>query len=318
MWLQAQTNEMGTLDRAEEMTNSVELKVTRQVYILLLSWNNWKDTNDCLASLQALDYDNWRALVLDNGSTDASVQRIRERFPQVEIIELGENLGFTKGNNAGIRVALERGADYVWLLNNDTVVEPRTLGAMVARAEGDSKIGAVGSAIYYMEEPARLQAWGGGKVNFWLGQGQHFESPVSDDKLEFIMGASLLVCRRALNAVGLLDEGFFIYWEDADYCFRLRRSGWRLAVAENARLWHKESASMVNRSARKDTLSFKSAVRFFARHSPVPLISIGVGMSLRLGQRVVTGDWRRALAIWAGFRQANVGPLLGQNLQRSQ
>jgi len=308
-------NEVIVLD--EDVMNSVKTKAARQVYVLLLNWNNWKDTNDCLASLQALDYDNWKALVLDNGSTDGSVQRIRERFPEVEIMELGENLGFAKGNNAGIRVALERGADYVWLLNNDTVVDPRALSAMVERAEADPKIGAVGSAIYYMEEPTRLQAWGGGNVNFWLGQGRHFESPVSDDKLQFITGASLLLRRSALNEVGLLDEGFFIYWEDTDYCFRLRRSGWRLAVAEKAKLWHKESASIRNRSARKDTLSFKSAVRFFARHSPVPLISVGIGMSLRLAQRAVMGDWKRALAIWAGYRQADVGPLLGQNIQRS-
>src|SRR5215472_8148560 len=105
----------------------VEIKVVRQVYILLHNWNNWKDTSDCLASLQALDSDNWKVLVLDNGSTDGSVQRIRDRFPEVEIVELGENLGFTKGNNAGIRLALERGADYVWLLNNDTVVDPKAL-----------------------------------------------------------------------------------------------------------------------------------------------------------------------------------------------
>ena len=294
----------------------VEIKVVRQVYILLLNWNNWKDTSDCLASLQALDSDNWKVLVLDNGSTDGSVQRIRDRFPEVEIVELGENLGFTKGNNAGIRLALERGADYVWLLNNDTVVDPKALGAMLEKAEADPKIGAVGSAIFYLEEPTRLQAWGGGSVNFWLGSARHFISPVSDDKLQFIMGASLLLRRPALDAVGLLDEGFFIYWEDADYCFRLRRSGWQLAVAENAKLWHKESASMRNRSARKDTISFRSAVRFFARHSPVPLISIAMGMSLRFAQRAVMGEWKRALAIWNGFRQANVGPLLGQNIQR--
>src|SRR5712692_7725778 len=87
------------------------------VYVLLLNWNNWKDTNECLASLRNLDYDGWKVIVLDNGSTDGSVQRIREKHPEVEIMELGENLGFAKGNNAGIRAALERGAEYVWVLN---------------------------------------------------------------------------------------------------------------------------------------------------------------------------------------------------------
>src|ERR1700756_3033913 len=98
-----------------------------RVFILLLNWNNWKDTNECLNSLERLDYDEWEVIVLDNGSTDGSVERIREKFPEVEIIQLKANLGFSAGNNAGIRVALERGAEYVWLLNNDTTVSPKAL-----------------------------------------------------------------------------------------------------------------------------------------------------------------------------------------------
>src|SRR6266446_1270900 len=180
-----------------------------RVYVLVLNWNNWRDTNECLASLHGLDYDNWKVIVLDNGSTDGSVDRIRERFPEVEVMELSENLGFAKGNNAGIRAALERGADYVWLLNNDTTVDRNALRALVEKAEEGPKIGAVGSAIYFMSEPERLQAWGGGYVDFWLGRGHRFLRPVADERIQFLTGASLLLRRSALESLGLLDEGFF-------------------------------------------------------------------------------------------------------------
>jgi GT2 family glycosyltransferase len=282
-------------------------------FVVLVNWNGWQDTIECLTSLQTLDYEDWKALVIDNGSTDDSLQRIRTKFPRVEIIELGRNLGFAAGCNAGIRLALGRGAEYIWLLNNDTLVDPKALRAMVDRAEADPKIGAVGSVIYFMEEPQRLQAWGGGYVSFWLGGSRRFVNPVNDEKLQYITGTSLLLRRSALEMVGLLDEGFFMYWEDTDYCFRLRGSGWSLAVAEKSKLWHKESASVTNRSARKDTLSFRSAVRFFERYSPVPFVSVWVGMGLRLGQRAVRGDWKMVRAIWEGFRQAEIAPLTVQN-----
>ncbi len=167
---------------------------------------------------------------------------VREQFPHVEIRELEQNLGFAKGNNAGIRAALERGAGYVWLLNNDTTVDPMALRAMVEKAESDPRIGAVGSAIYYMSDPKRLQAWGGGDVNFWLGRWRHFSMPVAEERIQFLTGASLLLRRSVLESVGLLDEGYFLYWEDADYCFRIRRAGWRLAVAGNSTVWHEEGA----------------------------------------------------------------------------
>jgi GT2 family glycosyltransferase len=274
------------------------------VVVLVLNWNNWRDTNECLESLRGLDYDDWNVIVLDNGSTDGSVERIRERFPEVEIMELGENLGFAGGNNAGIRAALQRGAEYVWLLNNDTTVDPEALVAMVEKAETDPTIGAVGSAIYHTSEPQCLQAWGGGYVNFWLGRSRHFVDPVPDEKLQFLTGASLLLRRSALESVGFLDEDFFLYWEDADYCFRLRTAGWRLAVAGGSKVWHKQTATTGKNSARLDWNFNKSAKRFFRKHFPLPVISICAGIGCRIGKRAIRGDWERVRAVWAGAWEA--------------
>ncbi len=274
-----------------------------KVCILLLNWNNWQDTNKCLASLQLLEYASCDVIVLDNGSKDRSVERIRACFPAVEILQLGENLGFARANNVGIRVALERGADYIWLLNNDTTVDPQALQAMVNRAERNPNIGAVGSAIYYAEDRSRLQAWGGGYINFWLGRSRHFLDAVPDEEIEFLTGASLLLRRSTLESTGLLDDCFFLYWEDADYCFRIRRAGWKLAVAGNSKVWHKETSTIGRKSEKLDTEFNCSAVRFFHKNGAVPFFSVWVGVTLRLAKRVLAGDWKRAKAVWSGVRQ---------------
>lgn len=270
------------------------------VTIVLLNFNNWRYTVECLASLMELRYENRSVFVVDNGSSDDSVEQIRRMFPAVEILELGQNFGFAKGNNAGIRLALERGSEYIWVLNNDTIVDPDALTPMVERLDKDLGLGAVGSAIYEALQPDHLQAWGGGYVNFWLGRSRHFLAPVADEQIQFLTGASMLIRRRTLESIGLLDEGFFIYWEDADYCFRLRKAGWRLAVAGDSKIWHKETATIGKKSTRLDFIFNRSAKKFFAEHSPFPLFSILAGTGLRLAKRVVSGDWERVRAVWTG------------------
>ena len=274
------------------------------VYIVVLNWNGWQDTVACLRSLELLDYNNCRVLVVDNASSDDSVVRIRGSFATVEVIRTDKNLGFSGGNNVGIRRALSEGADYVWLLNNDTTVDPTALRALVERAEADPKVGAVGSAIYDVAEPKRLQAWGGGHVNFWLGRSRNFLSPLSDEKIEFLSGTSLLLRRPVLESLGLFDEGYFFYWEDTDYCFRVRQAGWRLAVAGGSRVWHKESASVGKTSTLLDSLFNTSAARFFEKHAPAPQVSLWMGVTLRVLKRIALGKWNNARAAWAAARNA--------------
>lgn len=274
-----------------------------KVYIVLVHWNSWNDTSTCLAALESLSYSNHKVIVSDNGSVDDSVSRIRQRFPWAEVILNGQNLGFPGGSNAGIRRALTEGADYVWLLNNDAVPDPAALDALVDKAESDRQIGAVGSAIYWMERPAELQAWGGGYVNFWLGRTRQFLRPVADDRVQYITGASLLIPRRVLETVGLLDEEIFLYWDDPEYCWRLRRAGWKLAVAGNSKIWHKGMSAYGRKNPKLDTFYNNSAARFFSQHSPTPLLSLAMGTGLRIAKRLISGDWERAQAIWTGARQ---------------
>ena len=271
------------------------------VYVIVLNWNNYPYTLGCLASLEKLDYPNYHIIVVDNGSTDDSVRRIRNAYPSVTLLKIEGNVGFAGGNNVGIRYALEQGADYVWLLNNDTRVDPNALTAMVSVAERDPKAGAVGAVLYYMDEPERVQAWGGGRVSLWWGISRHFTAPVPVERIHYITGASLLIRREALEEVGLLDEGFFMYWEDADFGFRLRKAGWKIAVASSARVWHKESASLGKRNPVMDRYFSASAARFFQHHAPYPVVPILVGFWGRLAKRVIRLDLEGVKESWRGM-----------------
>jgi len=261
------------------------------IWIILLNWHGWQDTIACLDSLVSLDYTNYRVLVVENGSTDDSVARIRAAHPEVPILETGRNLGFSGGCNVGVRRALEEGADYIWLLNNDTTVDPHALTAMVAVAETDPGVGAVGSVLYYLDNPKDIQAWGGGRGGFWSGRTRHHLGPVPGARLHYLTAASILLRRRALEEVGLLDENtFFMYWEDTDFSFRLRKAGWRLAVADQSIVLHREHAATGKGSPLLDYYFNASAVRFFRRYALIPAWPISIGVLGRLAKRVLRGN----------------------------
>ena len=270
-----------------------------RVDVVVLNWNGWQDTIGCLETLQRQDYPHVNVLVVDNGSTDGSVDHIRNAIPTVELFQTGANLGFGGGCNAGIRLALARGADYVWLINSDATVDPGALSALVRRAGQDPMLGAVGSVLYDAEPPGQVQLWGGGSVNLWLGRSRHRLSPGSVD---FISGASVLLRRAALNGVGLFDDAnFFMYWEDTDLGFRMRQAGWRLAVAEDSQVWHKQSASLGRGSPVLDEYSTGSGVRFLRRYAPIPFMSIALMLGMMVAKRLLQGEVGRARAVIKGF-----------------
>lgn len=276
--------------------------MTALVYVVVLNWNGWRDTIACISSLQRQDYGNFNLIVVDNGSTDESVTHIEKVVPAVELIKTGANLGFGGGCNVGIRMALERGADYVWLINSDATVDYGALRALVRCAEKNPSCGAVGSVIYESEQPEQIQLWGGGTVSLWLGRSHH---RTEAGPLDFISGASLLLRRSAVESVGLFDDAlFFMYWEDTDLSFRLRRAGWQLAVAKEARVWHKQAASLGKRSPLLDEYFARSGVRFLQRYAPFPLVSIVIMLVLRLGKRLLHGDIQRARAVVRGALRA--------------
>ena len=216
------------------------------VYIIILNWNSSEDTIECICSLQNLNYQQYKLILVDNGSTDQSEERLRSRFPNLPFIQTGSNLGYAGGNNVGIKYALEQGADYVWLLNIDTIVHPDSLSTMVEMALSDSIIGMVGSKIYFYDEKDVLWYAGGtfdleeGGIASHLGWGQkdigQFEQ-VKD--VGYITGCSLLVKREVIEKIGLLPEEYFLYFEETDWNYCAQQNGFRTVIAHKSLIWHK-------------------------------------------------------------------------------
>lgn len=280
-----------------------------RVACVVVNWNGWQDTVECLNSLRRQDYGNLEVIVVDNGSTNDSVRRIQQAHPWVTLAEAGSNLGFSAGCNAGTRLALERGAEYVWMLNNDTITPPDTMTKMVRTALSHPGAGAVGSVLYYMDNPLRVQAWGGGRVNLFTGYVSHFTAPASLSGNTYLTGASLLLPRSVCERVGLLYEGFFMYADDSDLGLRLHRAGYDLVVAEDTAILHKEGGSSPKRSPAIDRYATTSGMRLLRRHSKAPWLSIGVFLLLRTANRIVCGEWNNLVAVWQGvaifFRERN-------------
>jgi hypothetical protein len=260
------------------------------VYIILVNWNGKKDTLECLSSLRKVEYDNTRIVVVDNASTDGSVDAIRSEFSSVEILTNTVNLRFAGGNNAGIRHALEHGAHYVLLLNNDTIVDTMFLDELIRTAERDSGVGMVGAKVLYYSYPQRIW-FAGGKIHWWSAwvahdgireedRGQHD----TERDVDYITGCCLLARRSVIEQIGMLDEHFFMYGEDVDWGLRAQRAGYRLRVQPKAKIWHKVSSSAGGHySWFKNWNKLKSIFRLLWRYAkPYHWLTIPVALPVRI------------------------------------
>jgi len=216
------------------------------VAIVVLNWNGREDTLACLASLSRCDYPALTIIVVDNGSTDDSVAAVRVAFPHLTVLETGRNLGYVGGNNLGLEYARRLPADYMLLLNNDTEVAPDFLSRLVEVAESNPRIGIVGPFIYYQSLPTRFWSVGGGidwrRGHTWmLGEGQEDSGQfgVAPFSVDFITGCALLIKSAVLDRIGLLEERFFAYYEDTEWCVRARRMGYETMTVPGAKVWHK-------------------------------------------------------------------------------
>ncbi|MDT8304978.1 MAG: glycosyltransferase family 2 protein [Anaerolineae bacterium] len=214
------------------------------VITVILNTNRRADTLSCLASLERSHYANHRVVVLDNASSDGSVAAIHEMFAAVEVVSLEENRGYAGNNNVGIVAAMERGADWIFVLNEDTIVEADCLTHLVAAGESDRRIGIVGPTVYHHDAPEVIQSAGGVLDRFWISRHLH-ENERDEGQLkglpavDWISGCALLVRREVVEEVGALDARFFYYWEETEWCLRARRAGWEIRHVPEARLWHK-------------------------------------------------------------------------------
>jgi GT2 family glycosyltransferase len=278
-------------------TNNIEPLVG----CVIINWNGWRDTVACLDALRSIEYSRVFVVVVDNGSSDDSVARIRAAHPAIRVLETCKNLGFSGGNNAGIREVMRHKVDYVWLLNNDTQPAPGVLGELVRTAEADGGLAAVGSVLHYASSPEKIQTWGGGWINLWNGYTSHATArPKPGRSLDFLTAASMLVRRKALEDVGLMDDRFFLYWEDAELCFRFRKNGWGLGVAPNAIVLHKLNASTGKEARATDLYFTSSALRFLSQYSSLPLLSSFLFLSRRVLHRALAGKVEAIHSVWKG------------------
>jgi GT2 family glycosyltransferase len=216
------------------------------VVVIVLNWNNLPDTLECLESLERSDYKQLHIWVVDNGSDDDPTAVLQAGHPRARVLRNSTNLGYGGGNNVGLRAAIAVDATYVLLLNNDVVVAPDMVSRLVAAAEANRLVGMATPVVFYYDRPTEIY-WDGGFIDWKTGEAWHESSrfPAEHGRRpsEWLDGCVLLVRVASLGDVGLLDDRYFLYFEDADWSIRSARRGWLNVVALDARAWHKVSRS---------------------------------------------------------------------------
>ena len=327
-----------------------------RVYIVLLNWNNWPDTLECLESLLALDYPDYRIVLCDNASSDGSLEHIqawaagdleivapngsfqpdRQSYPKpldinisdataprikkpsrceplITIIRNHENLGFAGGCNVGLRYALDRGdADYCWILNNDTVVDSHALSALVKRMQARPDAGICGSSIMKYREPEIVDALGGAWYSKWLGLAWHLgrerriphtiDPEQIEQRMDYVVGTSMLVSRRFLLDVGLMNENYFLYYEEIDWALR-SKGHFSLAYAPDSLIYHKIGGSIGTSSHPKrkslvsDFYTLRNRLKFTRQFFPYALPTVYLGLIGAVILRLMFGQWEKAAMV---------------------
>lgn len=250
-----------------------------KVFIIILNYNGLDTVEQCLGGVFQISYSNFEVVVVDNNSQDGSFELAKSLFPKAHFIKNKANIGFAAGNNVGIRFALERMADYVFLLNNDAEVEVGILTKLVAAAEKRKSIGILSPVIYF---PENNKAWfSGGKINWLTMKTVHNKNSLLSSpfrkgspesarggicKTDYITGCAMLVKKEVFRAIGLFDESFFLYYEDADLSVRAKRKGFKLAVVSGAEAYHFEKSEQDKKS--KTYWLVISGIIFFKKNTP--------------------------------------------------
>lgn len=333
-----------------------------KVYIILVNWNGWKDTIECLESVLRLNYSSFRVIVCDNASTDGSLERIADwasgkleagcsnpellhlSFPpmpkpiphlqvasgeqvdlgrsheRIILVDTGANLGFAGGNNVGLRLALAAGdLEYAWLLNNDTVVDPDALAALLERMEQRPDAGICGSTLLYYNQPKLVQAMGGSIYNPWTARGGHIglgkewtgqaDHNSVEARIKYVVGASMFARRRFLDEIGLMNESYFLYFEEVDWAIRAR-GRFSLAYAPQSLVYHKEGGSIgtsrirANRSPMSEYYAARSCMLLTKKYLPLAAPGVATTLLVRSLIRLASGNRSGAKAVVSGLRDS--------------
>lgn len=267
------------------------------IWLVVLNWNAFDDTHECLLSLQKTAYPNHKIVVVDNGSHDDSPQQLQKHHPEVTFVACEENKGIAAGYNRGIQFSLQAGADHVVVMNNDLTFDPQFLTEMVNSAQKWPQCGVVMPKIYYYDEPDIIWSTGGRTrwipSNILLRDRQKKDGPQfqTEEEIEFAPSCCLLLTKELCQQV-LFDESYFFYYDDWDYCLETRKNGWKIVFSPASHIWHKVSRSTQNspKSLRWWKILGQSCVRYHRKHHSLGLLALYVGWVLL--REMVKGNFK--------------------------
>ena len=280
-----------------------------RVCIVVLACNRREDTLECLRSLARITDPIPTVILVDNGSSDGTADAVKMEFPGIKLIETGENLGYTGGNNAGIRKALELGADYVLILNNDTIVDRGFLREMLAVSSRSERIGFVSPKIYF-QNPPDLLWFAGARFCTWCGYGRMTGYRERDrgqyDQIREIdrpCGCAVLVSRRLCEEAGLMDPSLFLYMDEIEWMLRAKKKGFKAYFAPKAVVWHKVSAT-VGKEHHPDAFYYGVRNTLYAlnAHEPAPSALQGCLRNLLIEMIFLFSVFKLRSGVWEGFR----------------
>ena len=242
-----------------------------KVTIVILTWNNYEDTKECLESLGKITYPNYEIIVVDNGSTDGSIDKLEKEFSWVKFVKNESNKGYTGGNNIGIKYALKKGSDYILILNNDTVVGKDFLEPLLETAQSDPDIGIVGGKITCYDDPSRIESvwndhgWGVGAIK--IGEGEIDLGQYNKERqVQGINGAMMLIKASVFLTVGFFDESYFLYVDETEFCYRVKNK-FKIVYEPRSVVLHKGSKSSGRESPVSLYYSRRNILRFMTTYS---------------------------------------------------
>src|SRR3989344_3331017 len=218
----------------------------KKVCIITLNYNGKKDTLNLLASLVNIEKKDFQIeiIVVDNWSLDDSVSAIESTYPSVTVLKNGRNLGLSGGNNVGIAYALRTDASYLFLVNNDTLLKPSCLQILFRELEQNSKAGIAAPKIYFFQ-PSDTIWYAGGVIDWANALCSHRGMDEKDkgvynaiEETDFASGCAMMVKREVYDSIGMFDDDYFLYYEDADFNVRAKRAGWNILYVPEAVIWH--------------------------------------------------------------------------------
>ncbi len=302
---------------SEPVVTIGELKMSNPaVTVVVLTYNHYEDTQECLKSVFSVDYDNFSVVLVDNGSTDGTPDLVAKEFPQVHIIPLDQNLGVPAGYNVGFQYALNKGADYVLMLNNDTILAEDLISQLVTAGEADAQSGILMPLVLYHGTNDTVWSSGGKYRKFppsFVLTEKHQTSYDETRLIEYAPSCGLLIHRRAFEAAGLFDPGYFYWYDDWDFSERVRAHGLHIWNIPQAKMWHKVSRTIgINRSPLFWHTYGASMVRYYRRHGRPVWLSLPLDASyLILREMFWKGNWRNLPDFWKGMLDGFHQPLGG-------